>query len=191
MDDLLKVCYLFFPLLVGLAFHGLCIKFHWMSVLAFPIDGGRTFRGKPLFGNNKTYRGLVAVSIGTAVGFGILAYILQNMLASRRSELFDYSGSKAILVGLAVGAAAMLSELPNSFIKRQLGIAPGAAGKNVAGFIFYILDQIDLLVGAWLALWFVIPVTIGLVLWSMAFLFLAHQILTVIGYRLRMRATKR
>jgi hypothetical protein len=85
----------------------------------------------------------------------------------------------------------MLSELPNSFIKRQLGIAPGNAGNGFVGVLFYILDQIDMLIGVWLVLSFTVEVTVARVLWSAVFLFLSHQIITLAGYALGMRATAR
>ncbi|HZS08405.1 MAG TPA: CDP-archaeol synthase [Blastocatellia bacterium] len=190
MNELLRVSWLLSPLLVGLAFHGLCIKFNWLGSLGRPIDNGRTFRGKRLFGDNKTWRGIVAVGLGTAAGFGLQA-ILHSLIGDRGIDLVEYSWAGAIALGFAVGVAAMLSELPNSFIKRQSGITPGAAGKGVAGLFFYFLDQIDLLIGIWLVLALVIPVTIERVLWSVVFLFLAHQFLTVVGYSLGMRATAR
>jgi hypothetical protein len=85
----------------------------------------------------------------------------------------------------------MLSELPNSLLKRQLGVAPGAAGQGAAGVLFYVLDQIDMLVGVWIVLGLVVEVTAARVLGSVVFLFVAHQVLTVVGYGLGMRATAR
>jgi hypothetical protein len=41
-----------------------------------------------------------------------------------------------------LGAFAMLAELPNSFLKRQLGIASGEAGHGVFLPIFYLIDQV-------------------------------------------------
>jgi hypothetical protein len=55
MNEFLKISYLISPLLFGLAFHGLCMKLYWLHSLALPIDHGRCFRAKRLFGNNKTY----------------------------------------------------------------------------------------------------------------------------------------
>src|SRR5262249_55485569 len=48
---------------------------------------------------------------------------LHRIASIRSVELFDYSFFKAVALGLAVGVAAMLSELPNSFIKRRFEIA--------------------------------------------------------------------
>jgi hypothetical protein len=85
----------------------------------------------------------------------------------------------------------MLGELPNSALKRQLGIAPGSAGHGVKGVVFYVLDQIDMLLGVWVVLGLAIGVTALRVVWSVVFLFIAHQILTLVGYQLGMRATAR
>src|SRR5689334_16461864 len=103
MNELLQVSYLLSPLLLGLAVHGLCIKFGWLSSLAKPIDAGRTFRGKQLFGNNKTYRGLIAVGVGTALGFAVQTFVLHNAMVGRNIELLDYSGVRTVTFGFVVG----------------------------------------------------------------------------------------
>ncbi|MGH7600983.1 MAG: CDP-archaeol synthase [bacterium] len=191
MIELLRVSYLLLPLLVGLTFHGFCLKFKWLTFLAQPIDRERMFRGQRLFGSNKTYRGVIAVGLGTALGFGIQALVLHQITSLRHLELIDYSRLNWFPLGFALGVAAMLSELPNSFIKRQLGIAPGTVANGLVGVLFYILDQIDMLLGVWLVLSFAVEVTLARVLWSVVFLFLAHQIITLAGYALGMRATAR
>jgi len=190
MDEFLKVSYTLSPLLAGLAFHGLCIRFDWLSWLARPIDGGVKLHGRPLFGSNKTYRGLIAVALGTAGGVG-LQMLLHRIGVGRAAELLDYSSPTVVGLGFLLGASAMLAELPNSMLKRQLGIAPGAAGKRIMGAFFYVLDQIDMLVGVWVVLALAIGVTLSRVLWSVVFFFITHQLLTVVGYRLGMRATGR
>jgi hypothetical protein len=47
------------------------------------------------------------------------------------------------------------------------------------------------LIGICPALAFAVPISLPFILWSAAFLFVAHQIITVIGYGLGMRATWR
>jgi CDP-2,3-bis-(O-geranylgeranyl)-sn-glycerol synthase len=189
--EILRVSYMLLPLLVGLASHGFCMKFKWLPALARPIDGGRTFRGRRLFGSNKTYRGILAVGLGTALGFGIQTIVLHQITFIRSLELIDYSPLNWFPIGFAVGIAAMLSELPNSFIKRQIGIAPGRAGNGIVGVLFYIIDQVDMLLGVWLVLSVAVEVTLSRIFGSALFLFLAHQIITLAGYALGMRATVR
>ena len=85
----------------------------------------------------------------------------------------------------------MLAELPNSALKRQLGIAPGKPGRGWANALFYVLDQVDMLVGVWIVLGILVGATVSRILWSVVFLFIAHQLLTLVGYQLGMRATAR
>jgi hypothetical protein len=191
MKELLSISYLFSPLLLGLTAHGLCIKFNWLSSLCRPIDKGCTFRGKRIFGANKTYRGIVAVGLGTAAGFSLQTMFFHHFAPIRSIELIGYSFPKIPIIGFVFGAAAMLSELPNSFIKRQLDIAPGNMTSGVTALIFYAFDQIDFLMGAWLVLGLVISVTFERVLWSLVFLFISHQLITTVGYSLGMRSTPR
>ena len=66
-----------------------------------------------------------------------------------------------VLVGSLMGAAYMLFELPNSFIKRRLEIPDGKTLNGVKGKIFMIVDQVDSLFGVILVLALVSPITIG------------------------------
>jgi CDP-archaeol synthase len=191
MKEFFTLAYLFLPLLVGLALHGFCIKYDLLSFLYHPIDRGRKFRGKRIFGENKTYRGLAVVSLGTAIGFAFQSLLLHRITSIRGLELFEYAFFKSVALGVAIGAAAMLSELPNSFIKRQFEIAPGTAAKGWKSVIFYVYDQIDFLLGAWLVLAIVVPVTVTRVLLSSGLLLVAHQIMSSVGYALGMRKTSR
>src|SRR5215813_12627113 len=184
MRELLAVIYLFSPLLIGLALHGFCIKFNRLAFLCRPIDRGWSFRGKRIFGDNKTYRGVVVVGLGTAIGFGLQSLLLHRIASIRSIELFNYSFFKAVAIGLAVGVAAILSELPNSFIKRWFEIAPGSAAKGWKGLVLYVYDQIDFLLGTWLVLAIVAPITIERVLLSSGLLLVAHRLMSSVGYAL-------
>ena len=172
MHSIREASALFAPLLLGFACHGLCIRTGFLRGLARPIDGGARWRGRRIFGDNKTYRGIIAVAVGTGIGY----------LALGR---FPFG------FGLLVGAAAMAAELPNSFLKRQLDIAPGGQANGLAGAAFHVLDQVDVAAGAWLVLALVVRPTLALVLASLVFVFVTHQVITVAGYALGMRATWR
>jgi CDP-2,3-bis-(O-geranylgeranyl)-sn-glycerol synthase len=91
-----------------------------------PLDNGRFFwDGKPIFGSHKTVRGFVSgLIVGTLAGFGLS---LLNI---------DYS----ILLGFVVSLGALLGDLAEAFVKRRLGIPPGAP--------FPVADQLDFVVGA-------------------------------------------
>ena len=175
---------LFAPLFLGLLFHGLSMRFGWLRGLARPVDGGRTWRGRRWFGENKTWRGLVAVALGTGAGYALLA-------GNDRVGPLLGSPAAALLLGLGVGAGAMAAELPNSALKRQLGVAPGTQATGWRGALFHMLDQVDMLVGGWLVLALVVPLTAGRWLGSFIFFYVGHQLATLTGYALGLRRTAR
>lgn len=162
------------PLFVGFAVHGLCIRAGVLNWLARPISNLQ-------FGANKTYRGLVCVAAGTALGFA----------AIRPLPLQTLQSSQLLGLGFLTGAVAMAAELPNSFLKRRLDIAPGAHATGSRGLVFHLLDQIDVVFGAWTVLAWVLSPNIGRVIGSFAMMYAGHQMVSVAGYWLGMRKTAR
>jgi hypothetical protein len=155
--------------------------------VAVPIDRGALLRGRRLFGANKTYRGLLAVAVGAAAG-----YTLQSAAPDLQPPALRALPTLGIAsLGFALGGAAMLSELLNSLLKRQLGIAPGAPGRGLPTVVFYLLDQVDFLLGAWLVAWPWVPPTLPRVFWSIFFVVVVHQLISSLGALLGMRASAR
>jgi CDP-2,3-bis-(O-geranylgeranyl)-sn-glycerol synthase len=186
--DLIEGARLVSPLFVGFFLHGVCIRLDLLGWLAKPVDNGAYLRGRRLFGDNKTYRGIVCVAVGTALGFLILSWATGSYASAESSLVL---GPRVGILGFAVGAVAMLSELPNSALKRQLDIRPGAQSSGFRGALFHVLDQLDVLVGAWLVLCPFVQVTAGMLLGSAIFMYLGHQAITLLGYLLGMRAGAR
>jgi len=139
-----------------------------------PLDGGLTFRGKRLFGDNKTWRGAV-VTIGTTM---LAAWGVAQLSACCWSlpMLVPFSAEHPLLWGLLLGTGYIVGELPNSFAKRQLGISPGAAGQGTAGRVFWVIDQLDSLAGM---LVFIAPVwqpSASLLALVVAIMLVAHPV---------------
>ncbi len=145
-----EVVYLILPLLVAGAVHAPVIKRDLVPTLAYPLDFGRTFRGEPLFGANKTWRGVLLMS-----AVSVLVVLAQSQLYEfapfRAISIVDYSGTSWLALGLALGLGYSLSELPNSFAKRRLGIPSGGISKRRAA-VQYVVDQADSAVGGTLVL---------------------------------------
>jgi len=187
--EFLQMAYLFLPLLGGALFHGLCVRYHWLAFLARPLDYRATVRGQRLFGDHKTLRGVLAIGIGSMFVMAVQANVLHNIPSISTLETFDYGTINSWFFGFGVGVAAMLSELPNSFVKRQFKIRPGAQAHGAWVTVFYPLDQIDLLVGAWLVFSLVMEVTFERVIISAIVIFFVHQIISIFGYFFGMRST--
>jgi CDP-2,3-bis-(O-geranylgeranyl)-sn-glycerol synthase len=120
-----------------------------------PIDGGRTWGGKRILGDGKTWRG---TAVGTLIG--VLLAVALNAINGPVSGALGISLPTFPLhaaAGLAFGA--MVGDIGASFIKRRSGRERGAA--------FPGLDQLDFVVGALLlafviaADWFLSTFTLG------------------------------
>jgi CDP-archaeol synthase len=188
--ELAGTTYLLLPLLGAALLHGVCMKHGWLAFLARPIDGGRTLRGRPLFGHSKTWRGPILVGIGAGAVFAVQQRVLHSIDAIAAIEVVDYA-SLPLWFGAAAGAVAELAELPNSFTKRQLGIAPGHTASGPLSILFYLWDQLDLLIGWWLVCAAFVPATPLRVAMSALLVAGVHPLLTGIGYLLGMRPTAR
>lgn len=195
MDPLVRegigIIYLLLPLLGGALVHGVCWRYGWLSCLLHPLDCGLTFRGNPVFGQHKTWRGPITVALGAAVVLELQSHISNWWPAVTAIELFDYKSVKGWALGALVGTAAEFAELPNSFVKRQYGIAPGGTTRGFWAVIFYVWDQIDLLVGTWAAFAAIVSVTLPRIGLSLILVLTMHPLLTVVSYLFGMRATKR
>lgn len=183
-----QAAYLFAPLLAATAVSAIVLKYDAWSSLRRPIDGGRSWRGHPIFGASKTWRGVVVAMTGCTLGVAI-----QIAIGPRAGALalLDYRDPTVLALGPLMGLGATLGELPNSFAKRRLGIAPGKTSSGPLRVVFYVCDQIDLVIGAWpfVALW-VFP-RVDLVLASAALVFALHPIVSLIGYAIGARRTAR
>ena len=121
---------------------------------AVPLDGGLCVRGRRVFGDHKTIRGFVVMMPAAAAAFAVL-----GATAPRAFGVWDVPVSIFAAAGFVAGLGFMTGELPNSFIKRQLDIAPGAAPRRLAGrLVQFLADRLDSGVGMLLALSAVLPV---------------------------------
>ena len=122
-----------------------------------PIDGGKCCSdGKRMFGDNKTWAGffgMIAATCLMQVLWGLLsassaAIGSANELYHRFANTMPFNAAAGALFGLAY----VLCELPNSFLKRRIDIQPGRTANGAKGALFFVIDQIDSLLGVVLLL---------------------------------------
>lgn len=181
--------YLYAPLLLSAAMSGVIMRFDWLRVLRRPIDLGLTFRGERVFGDSKTWRGLVIAVVGCIIGAALQKYVLGA--CAGRLALLDYETLDVFAFGAAMGGTAIVGELPNSFVKRRLRIAPGATTRGPLSVLFYIWDQIDLLSLSLPALSFWVHVDLKLVLTSVIVGLMLHPLTSLVGYAMGARRSAR
>jgi CDP-archaeol synthase len=140
-----EAIWIFLPLIGGALAHAPVLRWNLLPALARPLDGGATFRGRRLFGANKTWRGALFMFGGTFV----LASLLSRLPLYWRQVPEPIRVAGPWTFAALLGLATVLSELPNSFLKRQLDIPPGGRRGSPLGFALSLLDQGDFVFGVW------------------------------------------
>ena len=143
-------CGLFLILAFVLAglLHSLWMKNRFSQTLAIPLDGGRMFRGRPILGENKTLRGFVVMIPAAALAFAAIAVLISLPQALPPATLWQLTPAGYAALGAWAGFGFMAGELPNSFVKRQLGILPGQApASRLTRAICFTVDHVDSIVG--------------------------------------------
>ena len=162
----MKVLLVILPVVLAGIVHSAVIRGNWLPSLAQPLDFGAQLGGRPLLGANKTFRGPLVMLAGSALAAWALSLALNAAgmaecalhpalpcapLAAARwlphGFEFMLAPERAAMLGALMGLGYALGELPNSFIKRWLGIAPGGNPGGVAGFLCYLADQVDSVLG--------------------------------------------
>jgi hypothetical protein len=175
----------FVPALGAAALHGPVLIFDLLRPLKRPLDFGARFRGRRLFGDNKTIRGALVMCAGAIVA----ALLLSLWPAYWHALPDDAQQASPALLGFLVGLGVVIGELPNSFAKRQLGVAPGRRASGPAGLALTLYDQADFV--PWVVI-FLQPVYAMPIEWAVAAFFVVaavHFGINLIAYATGARET--
>ena len=152
-----------------------------------PVDFGRSWRGKRILGDGKTWRGFFG---GAFSGIVLGLIMIGAAWLADSPDLWGYgtvADGIGIVVCLAVGS--LLGDMLGSFLKRRLGIERGMKAP--------ILDQYDFVIGAFLVVTVFYPQWV----WStyvegwhiaalvllLAIVWFLHRGVNIIGYRLGLK----
>jgi len=133
------------------------VKAPILKRLQRPMDGGAILRdGKRMFGANKTWKGFIGMIVITAFWLAAAGWLAANFPSVERLSLIPFyelaAPFNAWFFGAVWGLAYVLAELPNSFLKRRVDIAPGKNASGLKGFFFLVIDQADSVIGCVLVL---------------------------------------
>lgn len=132
--------HIFIPMIISNVLHMVLVKRDALPSLAVPI-------ATKLFGPNKTWRGVIFVTLSNGIFFWLVNLFL---------PLFE--PLQAFSFGAFLGTVYMLFELPNSWFKRRMGIASGQKATKNAWF-YMLLDKMDSAIGVCLACKFLFELT--------------------------------
>lgn len=146
---ILKMYITMLPVIIAGTLNMLFVRTPLYRRLNRPMDGGGTLRdGRRVFGDNKTWAGFFGMII-----FGAAAQALWGGVCAGFPELCPIYSRFAntlpfnLAAGAAMGFAYVLFELPNSLVKRRLDIPSGKTARGFKGAVFFVVDQVDSLLG--------------------------------------------
>lgn len=122
-EFLMHILIVLIPLILTNILHMILVKINYLTFIAIPI-------WKSGFGENKTYRGFFFISIVNSVILVSVDY------------LFTLNLNNSAILGLILGGAYSISEFPNSFIKRSIGIKSGEKHSKYTS-LFLLIDKMD------------------------------------------------
>ncbi len=139
------------PLIVSNVLHMVLVKKNGLTSLCIPLNS-------TLFGPNKTLRGFLFVPFVNGILYLVVNWPGGWLLFGLSSEYYlkqeinigDINFLNLLLMQASIGAVYglfyMLFELPNSWIKRRMGIASGESSTRFRWF-FTLLDKTDSAIG--------------------------------------------
>jgi len=150
-----------------------------------PVDFGKSVAGKRIFGSHKTWRGVV-VSLAVGTGVALLQWWLYKFAWAMELSLLDYKSVNLWAFALLISGGAVAGDLVAAFIKRRMGLAPGAS--------FMPWDQTNYVIGSFvfLAAYVGRYLTGDLLVWGTIFVmtFFLHLLFNRFGYDLGLHKAK-
>ena len=189
IDPLVTALFLIAAFVIAGLMHSAWLASNASRNFSYPIDAGVSFRGRRLFGDNKTLRGFMVMAPAAGLSFFALGALLDATSPALRASLWPMSNMELALLGTWAGLGFMLGELPNSFVKRQFDIAPGLppVGRTAA-FVSFVADRVDSIIGMAVAL--SVVTTTPWLTWLYVIVFgpAIHLCFSVLLYRLGVKA---
>ena len=149
-----------------------------------PMDLGRSWRGKRILGDGKTWHGFFGGAL-TGIAFGLIQIGLSDHLGLTDEWVFGKWPRAFVMVG-ALAFGSMIGDSAGSFVKRRLGLDRGKKAP--------VLDQYNFVIGAIVLVtimntcWFRFHYIEGNGLYGLiAFLVLVpvlHRGVNIIGYKM-------
>lgn len=179
MDSIIFALLFFWPAGAANSSPIFAAKIKALEKLGKPIDGGKMFRGKRIFGDHKTIRGFIIGPLVGALAAAELVLIYNYWGYFRDISPIDYSKIETILLGAVMGFGALAGDSIKSFFKRQVGVPSGKS--------WFPFDQIDYIIGGLLASLYYTKLESSDYIVITIVWFVLHPISTFIGWLLRLK----
>lgn len=168
MNDIVQALLFFLPAGVANMTPVLANKLPILRKWHSPLDFGWSWNGSRIFGDNKTWRGLVTGTLLAAV-----AALLIDMW-----QPSVYSNT-AVLSGMVLGIGALFGDALESSFKRRRGIGPGKS--------WFPFDQTDYIIGGLAAIYLIEKPDLQSGILILGLYFGLHLFVSYVGYLLKLK----
>ena len=170
MNDFAPHIYTFIlPLFIANVVHMLIVKTNALAIFARPLS-------TQLFGAGKTYRGFVVMPLIC----GLSSFLLRSAILHEPDHYWSFC------IGFILGIAYLVGELPNSFIKRRLGIPSGQQSPKYR-LLQNIIDKSDSLLVACSVYFFISSISVQVTIALFAVSFFIHVFFSWLLVQLRVK----
>jgi len=168
--------------------HVLWLRHPLSQPLNIPLDANLTFRGKRIFGDNKTVRGVLVIVPATGISFLLISMLQQYLPSWFSNGIWNATHVTYAFAGILAGLGFILGELPNSFIKRQCNIPSGDVPRRKQWRrVTRITDRIDSILGILLLLSIVMPVPLQTWLYLLILGPAVHSLFSIWLFQLKIK----
>ena len=179
-------------LVLAMAFSG-AAHVSWLSSgtaqrLSYPADGGHTFRNRRIFGDNKRLSGFLVLPPATSLSFLTLSLLWPQLPGATPDTLWNLSSAQYAMMGFACGLAFLVAELPNSFLKRQLGIESGdTPPAGALKVLTIVIDRLDSVIGCLIAVSLIVQISLATWVWVIALGISQHAFFSFLMFKLGLK----
>lgn len=182
------------PLILSNVVHMVLVKLNVLKWMNIPI-------WESAFGRNKSWRGVFIIVVLT----GLFSLLISGIIPSKYSNELDFKElqnwnflsyknlsfqTNCAVLGMWLGCMYLLFELPNSWIKRRLGIEAGAlAESSLLRWTFMLVDKSDSAVGVVLFYGWTFQLTLEMQLKIFIISVIIHISLAWLLYKFRIKSS--
>ena len=180
LKDIIFALWFFLPAGIANATPIFVAKIPALSRFDAPLDMGKSFRGKRIFGSHKTWRGLISGVIAATIVLGLQQLLVQHTAWARAlTSAVDYSHLPTLIMGPLFALGALGGDAIESFFKRQRGTPPGHG--------WFPFDQTDYIIGGAIATMPFVTLSNWQYLWLVLIWLGTHLVASYVGFLLHLK----
>ncbi len=153
-------------------------RLNFLPYLAIPVDGEQKLWGARVFGDHKTYRGVV-IGVLTAMFVGVIQYFLWIFRVIQVNSFIDFAHIDPLMFGFIGGAGALGGDLLKSFAKRRFKIPSGSP--------WPVFDQLDFIIGYIATTSLIVPWPTRIIIVACVMTLIAHPLTNIAAYILKIK----